>query len=117
VKRRQRSDSCFPVSIPDPQTTARLAQLEKELANRQESLTNLHGQFISMQKKYEDHIQELENRLRESRDEMQVMKSQFSILNSFICQRNIFKEIHWTKFNTKKSNAYIKSFPPGLSSD
>ncbi|XP_054265599.1 centrosomal protein of 162 kDa-like isoform X2 [Macrosteles quadrilineatus] len=75
VKRRQRSESCFPVTIPDPTSTSRLAHLEKELSNRQESLTTLHSQFIKMQKKYEDHIQELENRLKESRDEIQTVKA------------------------------------------
>lgn len=49
MKRRQKSDSCFPVSVSEIQTNARLVELEKELSNRQESMTTLHNQFVNMQ--------------------------------------------------------------------
>ncbi|XP_046673647.1 BICD family-like cargo adapter 2 isoform X2 [Homalodisca vitripennis] len=75
VKRRQRSESCFPVISSETQSSSRLVELEKELSSRQESLSALHTQFLNMQKKYEDHIQELEERLKECREEIITLKA------------------------------------------
>lgn len=50
VKRRQKSDSCFPVmSGSDVQANTRLLELEKELSSRQDALSALHNQFLEMQ--------------------------------------------------------------------
>ncbi|XP_075238176.1 uncharacterized protein LOC142334215 [Lycorma delicatula] len=76
IKRRNQSDSTIGKVVGE----SRLKELEKELQARQVALSSLQNQLEDMQVKYNDHIIELEQRLKSSQEENHTLKQRINEL-------------------------------------